>query len=377
MERRFTVVAGGPGTGKTTTVARIVALLHEQAAAAGEAPPRVALAAPTGKAAARLGEAVHAEAATLDCDPAVRDALVATPASTLHRLLGWRPGNRSRFRHDATDQLPHNVVIVDESSMVGLSMMAKLLAAVRPTARLVLVGDHRQLASVEAGAVLGDIVASSLPGIVVLRTVYRYGGGIAALAEAIESGDGDRVVDALRASPDDVTWLELEASADPTRSPELEGVRAAVVTAARQVSDAARAGDGGAALEALRSVQVLCAHRRGPAGAALWRIEIEGWLRAALPGYGGGAWYAGRPLLVTENDYALGVFNGDIGVVVDEGDGRLRAVFERRAEVLSIRPGRLVVGRIPVRHDHPQGPRLAVRFGGRPPPGAAVTGPDP
>lgn len=342
VERRFSVVAGGPGTGKTTTVARIVALLHEQAAALGLPPPRVALAAPTGKAAARLGEAVHSEAAVLDTDPAIRAALVATPASTLHRLLGWQPGSESRFRHNADNQLPHSVVIVDESSMVGLSMMSKLLAAVRPTARLVLVGDPNQLTSIEAGAVLGDIVGSPLPGIVVLRHVHRYGGGIAAVAEAIESGDGDAVIAALRSSPKDVTWLEVDPTINPSRAPELAAVRSAIVAAAREVVSAAEGGRGAEALAALRSVQVLCAHRRGPAGAALWRTEIERWLRAAIPGYGGSAWYVGRPLLVTENDYALGVFNGDTGVVIDEGGGRLRAVFDRRGELLSVRPTRLV-----------------------------------
>ena len=342
VERRFSVVAGGPGTGKTTTVARILALLHEQAAATGAPPPRVALAAPTGKAAARLTEAVHAEAAALDTDETIKAALRATSASTLHRLLGWRPGSRSRFRHDAANQLPHNVVIVDESSMVGLSMMAKLLDAVRPTARLVLVGDPRQLASVEAGAVLGDIVASPLPGSTVLRRVHRFGGSIATVAQAIESGDGDAVVDALRhPGADDVTWLEIDDDADPTTAPALTAVRAAVVDTARAVVAAADVGDATGALEALRAVQVLCAHRRGPAGAARWRAEIERWLRSTIPGYGAGPWYPGRPLMVTENDYALGVFNGDSGVVIDAGEGVLRAVFERRGEPLVVRPTRL------------------------------------
>lgn len=341
VERRFSVVAGGPGTGKTTTVARILAVLHEQAVALGQPLPQVALAAPTGKAAARLGEAVHAEASALHLDPTIRGAIIATPASTLHRLLGWQPGSKSRFRHDAANQLPHHVVIVDESSMIGLSMMAKLLAAVRPTARLVLVGDPHQLVSVEAGAVLGDIVSSPLPGIVVLRRVHRYGGGIAALAEAIETGDGGTVINALRSSATDVTWLDIEPTVNPSRSPQLAAVRAAVIASARNVVTAAQQGDGATALAALRSIQVLCAHRRGPAGAALWRAEIERWLRAAIPGYGVSSWYAGRPLLVTENDYALGVFNGDTGVVIDEGNGRLRAVFERRGELLSVRPTRL------------------------------------
>ena len=352
VRRRLAVVAGGPGTGKTTTVARIVALLHEQADAAGAVPPLVALAAPTGKAAARLAEAVHAEAASMNIGGIVRDALLATQASTLHRLLGWQFGNRSRFRYDGANQLPHGVVIVDETSMVSLSMMARLLCAVRPTARLVLVGDPRQLASVEAGAVLGDIVgpaaalgpAPGAPigeGIVVLRKVHRFKGGIAAVAEAVESGDADSVISVITTADDDVTWIESDASLDPRHAPELAGVRSAVVDAATGVVEAAQAGDGAGALERLRSVQVLCAHRRGAFGATRWRAEIEHWLRAAIPGYGGGAWYAGRPLLVTENDYGLGVFNGDTGVVVDSGGGRLRAVFERRGGLLSVRPTRL------------------------------------
>ena len=372
--RRFSVVAGGPGTGKTTTVARILALLHEQAATLGHPPPRVALAAPTGKAAARLAEAVHAEAGGLAVGPAVRDALVGTDASTLHRLLGWQPGNRSRFRHDAANQLPHGVVIVDESSMVSLSLMARLVEAVRPSARLVLVGDPRQLASVEAGAVLGDIVgpaaeglrlrpaaqaglerlvggelAATDPGgavsvgdgIVVLRRVHRFGGAIGAVAQAIEQGDADAVVAALGSGGPEVRFLEVDTARPPSQVAELADVRRAVVGAAVAVVEGAAAGDGRAALDALRSVQVLCAHRRGPAGASTWRAEIERWLRAAMPGYGAGAWYAGRPLLVTENDYGLGVFNGDTGVVVDAGGGRLRAVFDRRGEVLEVRPTRL------------------------------------
>jgi len=343
VQRLFTVIVGGPGTGKTTAVARIVALLYEQAAALGDAPPRVALAAPTGKAAARLAEAVHDEAAGLDVDRSIRAALAATPASTLHRLLGWQPGNRSRFRHDQNNQLPHNAVIVDECSMVGLSMMAKLLAAVRPGCRLILVGDPRQLASVEAGAVLGDIAGTGLSAVVSLRQGHRYGGGIARLAQTLEAGDADGVVEALKSSPADVTWLNLEPDSDATASRELAPIRHAVVETARRVVAAARLGDGAAALVALRSVQVLCAHRRGPAGAAHWRNEIERWLRSAIAGYGeaGDVWFAGRPLLVTENDHALGVYNGDTGVVIDEGAGRLRAVFERRGELLAVRPSRL------------------------------------
>jgi len=392
--RRLTVVAGGPGTGKTTTVARILALLDEQARAAGGPAPLVALTAPTGKAAARLEEAVHQEAAHLDVDDDLRSRLLATKASTLHRLLGWQPGNRSRFRHHRGNHLPHDVVVVDETSMVSLSQMAKLVEAVRPDARLVLVGDPQQLASVEAGAVLGDIVgpaadrllmrpaaratlaeatgdaiderdpATGVPlpeysgkgtpvpeggdeeqaigdGIVVLRRVHRFGGGIATLADAIRRGDADAAVAALsNAEGDDVSWIPVDL-AEPSAAT-LGPIREAAVTAGVAIAEAARAGDGQAALEALAGFRMLCAHRRGPYGVATWSAQVEAWLAAAVPGFAtGGAWYVGRPLLVTENDYTLGLYNGDTGVVVAAGGDRRAAVFERRGQVLEFSLARL------------------------------------
>ena len=229
MRRRFAVVAGGPGTGKTTTVARIVALLAEQAGAM----PLVALAAPTGKAAARLEEAVHAEARTLDVAPSIRDGLLNLSASTLHRLLGWRPGSHSRFRHHRGNRLPHDVVIVDETSMVSLSLMARVVEAVRPEARLVLVGDPGQLTSIEAGAVLGDIVGARGPAVAVLEHVYRYGAGIDALASAIRADDGDAAIEALTAGHEDVTWIPVDAG-DPASLDALRPVREGAVSAAQR-----------------------------------------------------------------------------------------------------------------------------------------------
>jgi exodeoxyribonuclease V alpha subunit len=145
----------------------------------------------------------------------------------------------------------------------------------------------------------------------------------------------------LESGAPDLTWIVADSTLVPTNAPELAGVRRAVIETATAVVAAARAGDGPAALGALRSVQVLCAQRRGPTGAARWRADIEHWLRGAIPGYASGSWYAGRPLIVTENDYGLGVFNGDTGVVIDVGEERLRAVFDRRGELLHVRPTRL------------------------------------
>ena len=373
--RHLAVVAGGPGTGKTTTVARVLALLHEQAAGAGQRPPLVALAAPTGKAAARLEEAVHEEARRLPIAADAREWLLGLSAVTLHRLLGWQPGNRARFRHDRRNRLPHGVVVVDETSMVALTMMARLLEAVRPAARLVLVGDPDQLASVEAGAVLGDIVgpaagglllsdaarralseaagqpvdASEAPahaavadGIVVLRKVHRFRGAIAQLAEAVQRGDAGAAVEVLAGEHDDVVWLRVDVAAAGRGA--LHGVRDAVVDAGTRVSVAAAAGRGREALSALGGFRLLCAHRRGPYGVSTWTAQVERWLglAGAGAGAGGGGWYPGRPLLVTENDYGLGLYNGDSGVVVAHGDaGAVRAVFERRGELLELTPQRL------------------------------------
>jgi exodeoxyribonuclease V alpha subunit len=337
VRRRFAVVAGGPGTGKTTTVARIVALLAEQAEAAGAPPPLVALAAPTGKAQARLQEAVHAEARTLDSPQGVRDQLLALEASTLHRLLGWRPDSHSRFRHNRRNRLPHDVVIVDETSMVSLSQMARLVEAVRPEARLVLVGDPGQLTSIEAGAVLGDIVGAGGDGVVVLQHVYRFGAGIDALADAIRTGDGDAVMAALTSGHDDLSWIDVDV-ADPAAHDALAPVRDGAVAASRSVLEAARAGEAAKAIRALGAFRILCAHRRGSYGVSVWTSRIEGWLAGEFERT---RWYAGRPLLVTENDYGLRLYNGDTGVIVATPDGRPVAAFERRGEVVEFSPARL------------------------------------
>ncbi|MGI9184726.1 MAG: exodeoxyribonuclease V subunit alpha [Solirubrobacteraceae bacterium] len=352
--QRFAVVAGGPGTGKTTTVARIVALLGEQALAAGRALPVVALAAPTGKAAARLQEAVHAEAGELEVATEIREQLLELPATTLHRLLGWRPGSMSRFRHDRHRRLAHDVVIVDETSMVSLSLMARLIDALRDDARLVLVGDPGQLASIEAGAVLGDIVgpAPRRPprragaelaaprfgdGIVVLERVHRFGGGIAELSMAIRGGDAEAVLELLRSPPAGVEWIETDVGEEAG----LEPVREGALVCARAVGEAARTGRAEAALAALGGFRILCAHRRGPYGVASWTARMEAWLEAELPGLRGDErWYVGRPLLVTENDYELGLHNGDTGVVIEAG-GRVQAAFARGAGVAGFSPSRL------------------------------------
>jgi exodeoxyribonuclease V alpha subunit len=350
VSRGLAVVAGGPGTGKTTTVARIMAVLADQAVADHAPAPLVALAAPTGKAAARLQEAVHEEAGRLDVPDGIRAHLRAAEASTLHRLLGWRPDSHSRFRHHRGNRLPHDVVIVDETSMVSLSLMARLVEAVRPDARLILVGDPGQLTSIEAGAVLGDIVgpaAEAAPtpggaiadGIVVLERVHRFGGAIAAVADAVRRGDADAALAALTRAPGEVTWIPVDVAA--TRDAP-QAIHDEAVTAARAVTAAARDGDPRRAIDALGAFRLLCAHRRGPHGVETWADRIERWLAAEIEGFGAeGRWYVGRPLLVTENDYGLRLYNGDTGVIVAGERGRASAAFERGGEVVTFSPARL------------------------------------
>ncbi len=371
VTRMFSVVAGGPGTGKTTTVARLLALIEEQAAVTGGGSPLVALAAPTGKAAARMAEAVREAAEQMDIEPSLRQRLRAYGACTVHRLLAPQPGSSSRFRYGRLNHLPHDMVIVDETSMVSLWLMARLTEALRPGARLVLVGDPQQLASVEAGAILADIVGPSAPPwpaarhagpsgtpapapasttapavdacISVLRTNHRFGGALAQLADAVRAGDRDATLSALRSGEPGVEWVDVDLAAGEQPPMVLRNV---VASAARHLAEAAMSGDHGRALAAVNRSRLLCAHRLGPAGVAEWNSRVEAWLSAELGVFAPGTtWYVGRPVIVTANDYSLHLFNGDVGVTVPGTTGSeaggLGVLFERAGGPLVVSPSRL------------------------------------
>ena len=335
---RLTVVAGGPGTGKTYTVARMLAALAQTAPSF----PRVALCAPTGKAAARLGEVI-AELAARSEHPAVRERLETLQTSTIHRLLGWAWG-RGRFAHHERNRLPHDIIVVDEMSMVSLPLAAKLIAAVRADATLVLVGDPYQLESIEAGTVLADIVGpaarspdrgqrGSVPGapaihdcVVVLERVHRYEeqGPIADFADAIRDGDPDRAVELLDGGVDGLHWVKDRGEAGFRRLRDRVDEHRV-----RLVEAASVPGGEEEALARLGEMAVLCANRDGPGSVEQWRRDIENALDARFPGLRyRGEWYPGRPLMITKNDYNLGLYNGDIGVVVRTGEG-MRVVFDR------------------------------------------------
>ncbi|WP_193612805.1 exodeoxyribonuclease V subunit alpha [Nocardioides lijunqiniae] len=328
-----TVLTGGPGTGKTSTVARILALLADQARTRGERIS-IALAAPTGKAAARLQDAVTEAVGGLE--PADREWVDRTDAMTLHRLLGWRPDNRTRFRHDRSNRLKYDVVVVDESSMVELTMMARLLDAVRLRSRLVLLGDPRQLTSVGAGAVLSDLVAGydgdPASPVASLVVNHRSVADIQTLAEALRAGDADGVLAALRARSEHVEFVETDDAESALRD---DAVRAAL-----QIREAAVLGDAAGAVEALDRHRLLCAHREGPFGVRRWNAQIERWLGEELGQGIYTEWYAGRPILVTTNDHTLEIYNGETGVAVLE-DGRLRAYIAGAGGLKGFAPGRL------------------------------------
>ena len=360
--RRFSVVAGGPGTGKTTTVARLLALLQDLAGGS----LRVALAAPTGKAAARLTEAVAEASARLPEQD--RDRLGTLTASTIHRLLGSRRSERTRFWHNRDNRLPYDVVVVDEASMVSLTMMARLVEALRPTCRLVLVGDPNQLSSVEVGAVLGDLVQRAAPAtavpidldalapvdapelsaadratatrgaVVELTTVHRFSEEIQALAEAIRAGSVADLDAVLAAGHPSIELVDADPGEPGFSAPTLQ---ADVLAAGTPLVVAARSGDAAGALAALDGHRVLCGHREGPYGVERWGRQVQDWLAAAVDGYGAdGVWHVGRPLLVTSNDYQLRLFNGDTGVVVASPEGP-RAAFRRDGAVEALAPSRL------------------------------------
>ncbi|MGX1088777.1 exodeoxyribonuclease V subunit alpha [Pseudomonas sp. AP3_22 TE3818] len=382
----FSIVTGGPGTGKTTTVVRLLALLQAPAVEAGM-PLRIRLAAPTGKAAARLTESISQQVRTLKVSEAIREK-IPSDVTTVHRLLGSRPGTR-HFRHHAGNRLPLDVLVVDEASMIDLEMMANLLDALPAHARLVLLGDKDQLASVEAGAVLGDLCRDAEAGwyspqtrqwleavsgeslqagglqedtqgahplaqqVVMLRHSRRFGegSGIGQLARWVNQQQPEEARKLLSArSHDDVYGLSLKGEQDRTLERLLleghgegpQGYRHYLTLLRKQrppldspLEDSRWTDWAREVLQAFDAFQLLCAVRKGPWGVeGLNQRVTEALLRARLID-SDQQWYEGRPVLMTRNDYGLGLMNGDIGIALklpeQEGHGKqvLRVAFPR------------------------------------------------
>lgn len=404
-----TLITGGPGTGKTTTVMRLLALLQQQAlracTRASAQPLKMALAAPTGKAAARLTESIAEQMQRLNLD-AGTEQHIPTQVTTLHRLLGSRPDTR-RFAHNHANPLVLDVLVVDEASMIDLELMHALLRALPDHARLILLGDKDQLASVEAGAILGELCHSAEQGwyapstwsqfervhgrallaandvglrlaqpgqhplaqrTVMLRHSRRFSAtsGIGQLAAAINAMDTVAASQLLAKPTADVVHV---SAADPGADVLRELVREGYANFS-QILDQPPAWQEhrkGAAtlsvgndvrwhrwarqlLKAFDEFRLLCAVREGPWGTKAMNTLVEQWLGvcAGEVAVDDQSWYAGRPVMLTKNDYSLGLMNGDIGIVValpdDTGKNRLRVVFPHSDDSELVRfvlPGRL------------------------------------
>lgn len=352
VRKKICIISGGPGTGKTSTVVKILALLLEQTKSEAM---RVALAAPTGKSAARLKESIGLMKDTLDCADSVKER-IPHEVSTIHRLLGPIAGS-VRFRYSDKNPLPYDVVIIDEASMVALPLMAKLAAALKPDARLIILGDRDQLSSVEAGAALGDMcgggqqeifspkfgdlfadlsgarIPTAPPGqvlppladsLVILKKNYRFpdDSGIGAAGRAVNAGKGADVMAILKGDAfQDIAWRDL---------PKPDGLKKAITNAVVEgYSTYLAAGTIADALRHFNTFRVLCALNQGPYGVA----GINALIEEILAGKGlidpQQRWYQGRPVLITINDYNLKLFNGDVGIVFPdlEGGGNPRVFF--------------------------------------------------
>ena len=326
---RVSVLAGGPGTGKTTTVCALLAALQQADPHLGA----VALAAPSGKAAARLRDSVSqvSERMPDDLKPIVADA------TTVHSLLKWQ-GPGTSFGYDEQHKLPFGVVVVDEASMLSLPLAASLLSAIGPQTRLILVGDPGQLVSVDAGSVLADIVSSAdalhtrLP-VTILTRNHRSGGDIAQLSEAVREGDKSAALDVLATAAEvthgspsldglvrdsdhrSITWID----ADPASitMADLPAVAEVIARTGARMLELALAGDDAATLKLADDHRLLCAHREGPYGVAEWSQRMVAVLSDVLPGIDQSRWALGETAIVTHNLAQLGVNNGDCGVVVE------------------------------------------------------------
>ncbi len=361
--RPLCVISGGPGTGKTRTVTSILALLAEQSP---NRTLRIALAAPTGKAAARLSESIREAKLDLTLSDETAES-IPEEAVTLHRLLGFRP-ERANPRHGPDNPLHLDVLVVDEASMVDLPLMSRLLGALPQRARLILLGDKDQLASVEAGMVLGDIcgrgggggyspdlcaavaevagdrlepVAGPVPDIadhiVELRKSWRFGedSGIGALALAVNRGDGDASLAVL--ADDRFPDVAMEA---PQADVIADFVAHRVLPAYREVLQSR---DPDRALAALNRIRVLCAVRAGPQGVGRMNERIEHALAAEGLIRPDAEIYAGRPIILTANDHARRLYNGDVGLILADPDsgGALRVFLAVTDGIRRVLPSRL------------------------------------
>jgi exodeoxyribonuclease V alpha subunit len=313
VQQNFTIITGGPGTGKTTTVVKILVLLQSLE----QQPLHIALAAPTGKAAMRLQESIGLNKIRLNCSEDIK-ALIPENVSTLHRLLGAKSAS-PYFRHHADNPLIYDLVVVDEASMVDLALMSKLLDALKPTARLILLGDKDQLASVESGAVLADLTQALPAHTVELKVAHRFDNNIKDLAQAVNLQNAQLAWSLLNANNINVCLLEGDLIAY---------IAAQQADYLRLIQQKAGFSD---IYQAFNRFQVLCSNREGKNSVddinnrVTQKLAQQGRIQVS------GLWYVGRPVLVTQNNPALHLYNGDIGICLPDTsqNGKLMVFFQR------------------------------------------------
>ncbi|MDP3009575.1 MAG: exodeoxyribonuclease V subunit alpha [Methylococcales bacterium] len=326
VQHSFSIITGGPGTGKTTTVVKILAVLQELA----EEPLLIALAAPTGKAAMRLQESIGSNKSALPCSDTIKSTIPET-VTTLHRLLGAKPDS-PYFRHDVNHPLIHDLVVVDEASMVDLALMSKLMDALKPNARLILLGDKDQLASVESGAVLADLTEALSTHTVELKTAHRFDGNIKQLAEAVNEQNGAAAWRCLTSGNEHTLLLQDDLIAY------IAAQQTAYLKLIKQGADFTDI------YQAFNRFQVLCSNKEGKNSVTDINSRVEQKLAQNGRIHIAGLWYSGRPVLVTQNNPALHLYNGDIGLCLPDKDqvGKLMVFFQRPdGSVKSYLPSRI------------------------------------
>lgn len=329
LTSNFTIITGGPGTGKTTTVVKIVAMLLEQADGIGN-HLSIALAAPTGKAAMRLQQSIVGSKGRLPCDAHIREMIPANVV-TLHRLLGPKRFS-PYFQHRADNPLPHDLVIVDEASMVDLALMSKLVDALKPDAKLILLGDKNQLASVESGAVLADLIEALPDKSAELKQSFRFDENIRAVAEGVNAQHAEKLWQAL--VEERFNNVSLLSTGAEERVVEQSQDYWRLINNHQSFT---------AVMEAFGKFQCLATNRIGPLGVVDINSRVEALLadRRLIERDEIGSWYYGRPIIVTRNIPELGLFNGDIGITLNDANNNLRVYFEGDEEWRDYIPSRI------------------------------------
>ena len=335
----LSIILGGPGTGKTTTVAkRLIERLSE-----GGEHLNIALVAPTGKAAARMRDVLLARCREIGASESVMQEVNSAQSSTVHSLLGFAPSRTPRYKFGPQNQLPFDWVVVDEASMMSASLMYRLLEALHPNTELLLVGDPSQLESVDAGSILTDIASVALREGSILHSRTREmkgqhrfpkGSDIEKFADAVRVGDTANAMKVLDGQLEFISWIDPTTAVGKT---ELRKLEQETVAHASKIVDEVNKGNSSAALKFRLEFQILCAHRSGQYGVSHWNDLVERNLGPSAEN----RWYIGRPVMVTRNNSSLKLSNGDIGIVLKDQDGHPAVAFGDEHEIRLLSTTRL------------------------------------